>query len=80
MMDEKKFLQIISKCLNISKKKVSLKLKIGTLDEWDSLGHLAILTTLDKETKGKAGKLNDIANFTSLSQLFNKLKKAKLAK
>ena len=80
MLDEKKFLQIISKSLNVSAKKVSLKLKKTTLDEWDSLGHLAILTAVENATSGKAGKLKDIANFSSLSQLFNKLKKSKLAK
>ena len=80
MLDEKKFLLIISKSLNVNLKKVSLNLKKDSLDEWDSLGHLAILTALDKVTKGKAAKLKNIANFKSLSQLFNILKKAKLAK
>ena len=78
MIDEKKFINIVSKALNY--KKANLKLKKGSVDEWDSLGHLAILSAIDKLTKGKAVKIKNISNFSSLSQLYAMLKKAKLAK
>tara|TARA_E500000331_G_C17036721_1_gene617664 strand:- start:89 stop:325 length:237 start_codon:yes stop_codon:yes gene_type:complete len=78
MIDEKKFITVISKAINY--KKANLKLKKGSIDEWDSLGHLAILSAVDKLTKGKTEKIKNISNFSSLSQLYDKLKKAKLAK
>jgi acyl carrier protein len=54
MLDKNELFNIISKALKVSKKKINMKLGIGDLEEWDSLGALGILIKLDKETRGKA--------------------------
>ena len=41
--------------------------------EWDSLGHLSILSALDKLTKGKSSKI-DLTQADSITKLIKKLK------
>tara|TARA_B100001057_G_C22640567_1_gene868069 strand:- start:261 stop:476 length:216 start_codon:yes stop_codon:yes gene_type:complete len=70
-MDEKKIISIVSKAL---KKKVNLKSNVRNTEEWDSLGHLSILSALEKATKGKTSKI-DLTEIQSVKQLCIKLKK-----
>lgn len=37
--------------------------------EWDSLGHLSVLTALDDATNGKASSLSDLSEATSVTKL-----------
>ncbi len=80
MLDKNKFLKLISEALKVPKKKITLSLKVGDIEEWDSLGHLEILTKIDKETKGKAGKIKNLSSSQSLKEIFEILKKNKLIK
>lgn len=72
-MEEKKIILIVSKAL---KKKVTKKSNVKNTEEWDSLGHLSILSALDKASKGKSSKI-DLTNVQSIKQLCSKLKKVK---
>lgn len=74
-MTEDKFLTIVAKALDIKKKKISIKTKITDLEEWDSLGHLAILSALDKSSKKKISKIPKIAESKNLQTIYNKIKK-----
>lgn len=80
MLNEIKLIEIISNALNVKKNKVTMKLKKESIEEWDSLGHLSILSAIDKTTKGKASKINNLSNFKTVKELYDKLKKGKLAK
>jgi len=80
VLDKNKFLKLISEALKVPKKKITLSLKVGDIEEWDSLGHLEILTKIDKETKGKAGKIKNLSSSQSLKEIFEILKKNKLIK
>jgi acyl carrier protein len=42
--------------------------------EWDSLGHLSILTALDDATNGKASSLSDLSEATSVIKIVDILK------
>ena len=80
MLNKDKFLGLISKALKVPKSKIKMSLKVGEIEEWDSLGHLEILTKIDKETKGKAGKIKNLSASQSLNQIYENLKKNKLIK
>jgi acyl carrier protein len=73
-MDEKKIITIVSKAL---KKKVDIKSNVKNTEEWDSLGHLSILSALEKATKGKSSKI-DLTEVQSVKQLCIKIKKIKI--
>ena len=64
-MNEKFVKNIISKILKIDKKKISLKLRLGDVVEWDSLAHLQIFMELKK--KYKKINLNSAAKVKSIN-------------
>ena len=80
MLDEKKLFTLISKALKISKKKIKMSLKVGDIEEWDSLGHLEILIKIDKETNGKSSKIKNLSSCASVKKIFENLKKNRLLK
>ena len=47
-------------------------------ENWDSLGHLSILTTLSKVTDGKSDLIPEIANVQSVQEILLLLGDAKL--
>jgi hypothetical protein len=79
-MNQKKFLLLISKSLGIKLNKVSLNLKFNEIEEWDSIGHLTILSSLDKATKGKSAEIKGLGNQKSLKKIWEILKKRGLTK
>tara|TARA_B100001057_G_scaffold406150_1_gene419398 strand:- start:141 stop:377 length:237 start_codon:yes stop_codon:yes gene_type:complete len=78
-MTEKELFKLIKTSLKTSKK-IDLKSNSRNIEEWDSLGQLAILTTLDKKFKNKASKLTKLATAETIKDIVLILKKAKLIK
>ena len=78
-MTEKDLFKLIKTSLKTSKK-IDLKSNSRNIDEWDSLGQLSILTTLDKKFKNKASKLTKLATAETVKDIVSVLKKAKLIK
>ena len=70
-MNEKELIKLVSKSLKI---KANAKTSSENTPEWDSIGHLSILSAIDKYTKGKAEKI-DLASSFSIKKLSAKLKK-----
>ena len=44
------------------------------IPEWDSLGHLSVLTALDDATGGKASSLSDLSEATSVTKIVDIIK------
>ena len=78
-MTEKDLFKLIKTSLKTTKK-IDLKSNSRNIDEWDSLGQLSILTTLDKKFKNKASKLTKLATAETVKDIASVLKKAKLIK
>ncbi len=78
-MTEKDIFKLIKVCLKTSKK-IDIKSNSRNVEEWDSLGQLAILTTIDKKFKNKASKLTKLATAETVKDIVSILKKAKLIK
>ncbi len=68
---ESKIISIIAKILNVDTEEVELDTAIGDLPEWDSLHHLQIIDTLEKEfnIKYKADDLSEIEDVADLITL-----------
>ena len=79
-MDQKKFLLLVSKSLDVKISKISISLKLNEIEEWDSIGHLTILTDLEKATKGKSLKIKGLGSQKSLKKIWDTLKKNALVK
>ena len=78
-MKKKDIFKLIKKSLK-TKKKIDLKSNSKNIADWDSLGHLTILTSLDKKFKNKTSKLFKLSTATSVKEIVSILTKAKLIK
>ena len=73
-------IKIVAKTIKVNIKRISKNSKIGDFEDWDSLGHLKILSEIGKNTKGKASLISNLAQQESISGLHKILKKNKLSK
>lgn len=60
--------QIIKEALGI-KREIADDDNQSSIPEWDSLGHLNILTALDKAFDGKAASIENLAQATSVKEI-----------
>ena len=73
VITEKDVLEVIKSALNL-KKDVNLNMSMKDLEEWDSLGHIAILSALDKTFDGKVASITAIAASDSVGAIVEILK------
>ncbi len=66
-------IKIIQDALGL-KQGVSIDSSVNNLAEWDSLGHLSILTALDKALEGKAASVQELATADSVRKILTILK------
>ena len=78
MITKKQVISCISKALKVPNSKININSSDKDFERWDSLGHLEILMSLDKTLKGKAIKIEDLAQAHSVKKIFSFLKKNKL--
>tara|TARA_B110000503_G_C7052773_1_gene373070 strand:+ start:675 stop:923 length:249 start_codon:yes stop_codon:yes gene_type:complete len=52
---------------------ITLDSSMDNIPEWDSLGHLSILTSLDEATEGKASSLSELGDSTSVNAIISVL-------
>tara|TARA_A100000164_G_scaffold369176_1_gene393346 strand:+ start:149 stop:391 length:243 start_codon:yes stop_codon:yes gene_type:complete len=73
-ISEQDLKKIISKALNLKPNKITDESNSNEMEEWDSLGQLSIISSLDKKFKGKIN-LSKIANMYSYKEIKTFLKK-----
>jgi acyl carrier protein len=76
-MDDNKIFTLIKKSLKTSKE-INAKSNSQNVEEWDSLGQLSILSSLDKATKGKSSKISSLAEAYSVKKIQTILNKNKI--
>ena len=75
---EQEVLEIIRKALNLQEGALTLESSINNIEEWDSLGHLGILSALDKFFSGKIAPIKEIGAADSVSKVLQLLEKHSL--
>ena len=78
-MNKEDLIKLIKKSL-MFKGKIDEKSTKNNVEPWDSLGHLSIITALDKVSKGKTSKIKALADADSVKKIFEILKKNKVLK
>lgn len=71
-MTKNDLLELVALALDLDE--VDESASMNNLDDWDSLGHLSILTSLDKKLQGKASSISGLASATSISSIITLLK------
>ena len=57
---------------------ITVDSSMENINEWDSLGHLSVLTSLDQATEGKASAISDLGESSSVKEIISILRKENL--
>ena len=77
MPSKSKYQEIFSKALNVSAEKINENLKYNEIEEWDSIGHMTLISALEEEYK-ISFETDDIIDFSSFKKGIELLKKYKV--
>ena len=77
MNDKATYKEIFKKSLNISDDKLSDGLKYNEIEEWDSIGHMSLMSALEEEFDISL-ETDDIVDFSSFKKGIEILKKYKV--
>ena len=75
--NEKKYVDCFVKSLSVKKDKVNKKLKYNDIPEWDSIGHMTLMSSLEEKFKISMDT-DDIVDFSSYEKGKKILKKYKV--
>ena len=75
---EQDAIDVIEKALDTPPGTVNLDTNAESLTEWDSLGHLSILTALDNLFEGKVAGIDGIGDADSVSKVLDALRQNSL--
>jgi len=78
MINKLTLISLIAESLEVDEADIDENASSETIEEWDSLGHLSILSALDDLTDGKASELDGLADSLSLNDLIKTLSAAGL--
>jgi acyl carrier protein len=76
MISEQKLISIITHALGLEEGVVNMDLKSSDIAEWDSLGHLSILTAISQELEGQYEDSQELAQSSSVREFFKCLNKS----
>ena len=77
MKNKSKYIEIFTKSLSIDKKKFNEKIKYNDIPEWDSIGHMTLMSELEDGFKISI-ETDDIVDFSSFKKGIQILKKYKI--
>jgi len=78
MKNKNKYIEIFSKSLSIDKKKFNEKIKYNDIPEWDSIGHMTLMSDLE-DGFNISIDTDDIIDFSSFKKGNQILKKYKIS-
>tara|TARA_B100000780_G_C20724290_1_gene287872 strand:+ start:264 stop:500 length:237 start_codon:yes stop_codon:yes gene_type:complete len=77
MKNKNKYIEAFSKSLSIDKKKFNEKIKYNDIPEWDSIGHMTLMSDLESAFNITIDT-DDIIDFSSFKKGIQILKKYKV--
>jgi acyl carrier protein len=73
MITEKELISLVANTLGVDEALLSLDTSNSDLDEWDSLGHIALLQEIDKSFEGRYTPSGKLASSISIRELLDAL-------
>tara|TARA_B100001093_G_C26315297_1_gene795317 strand:+ start:323 stop:562 length:240 start_codon:yes stop_codon:yes gene_type:complete len=77
MKNKQKLKELFKESLSISEEQVNDKLKYNEIEEWDSIGHMTLMSAIEEEFKITL-ETDDIIDFSSFQKGIEILKKYKV--
>jgi len=75
MISQDQVISIIASALDVDKNSINIATKSSDLPEWDSLGHLAILSKISEEIGDQYNESQELASSSSVKEIFDSLNK-----
>lgn len=75
MVSENQVISIISEALGVEKKLININTQSHDVPEWDSLGHLTILSKISEVIGDQYNESQELASASSVKEVFNCLNK-----
>ncbi len=79
-LSEAEVIGVIATILGTKAGEVTMASRIGSVEGWDSMGHLGILAALDAKLDGKAADIEELAMADSVQSIADILKSRGLMK
>lgn len=73
-MTYESLIEVIAKSIFVDGSSLSMDSSAETVEEWDSLGHISILSALDEATDGKSADIVELTQATSVREISDLLK------
>jgi acyl carrier protein len=73
-MTYESLIEVIAKSIFVDGSSLSMDSSAETVEEWDSLGHISILSALDEATDGKSADIVELTQATSVREINDLLK------
>jgi acyl carrier protein len=75
MITQDQVISIVAKALEVEKNLINFETKSSDIPEWDSLGHLAILSKISEEVGDQYDESQELASSSSVKEIFECLNK-----
>lgn len=75
MLTEEKIIAVIAGALEVNKDTITINTKSSDIPEWDSLGHLAILSKISSDIGDQYNESQELASSSSVKEIFDCLTK-----
>ena len=75
MINQEQIIKVIADALGVNEKNININSKSSEIPEWDSLGHLSILSALAQNFEGKYKESQELASATSIKEIVDCLNK-----
>ena len=72
MVEEQKKYQLLSEALDVDVKDISPETKLESMDEWDSLGKLAVSSMLSSDF-GKTLSMSKLRDFDTIQDILSEM-------
>jgi len=77
-MKTSEIIDLITNALDLEPNSLTIDSSSEDIEEWDSLGHITILSALDDMTSGKSADLADLTQASSVKEIIDILKENSL--
>ena len=75
MITEQEIIEIVSEAIGVKKEDLSMESSMSDFAEWDSLGHLTILSSLDEKLGDKYLESEELSSANTVREIYDAINK-----
>ncbi len=75
MITEDEIINIVAEAIGVEKNDLNMDSSMSDFSEWDSLGHLTILSSLDEKLGDKYEESEELSSANTVREIYNAINK-----